>query len=343
MADAAFLLGLDLGTTRTKAAIVDDRGRVLATASTPTPFATTAAGVEMEVHDLHRAVAAVVADAASRVPRGALAAVGVAGMAESGAPLDSTGGVLAPIIAWNDERGAEVVERIAEHLGPELGLRIGQTLRTVSSVAKMGWLVRNGVSAPARWLGVPELVAYHLTGQQATEHSLAGRTGCFDISGQHWLPEVARVAGFSVDVFPPVLPAGAPVGAVSPAAAVAGLPTGIPVTIAGHDHLAAAEAVGAGDDAVNSVGTAETVLRRLEHLPDLGATLDRRLAVSVRPGGKGWVALASAARSGSLCDAVAAQLGRSPAQLDRLAAGWIAGADDRLAGHGEALLARLRA
>src|SRR5581483_12413421 len=77
-------------------------------------------------------------------------------------------------------------------------------------------------------------------------------------------------------LFPPVRAAGTVMGFVTAEAAAGfGLPPGIPVTIAGHDHLAAAAGLGARpDDLLNSVGTAETLLRRLPAAPDV----DRALA-----------------------------------------------------------------
>jgi xylulokinase len=226
-------------------------------------------------------------------------------------------------MSWHDPRGAETVEQLRARFGEELEYRIGQRLRTVSSVAKLGWLAGHGrLAGVTTWLGVPELVLCTLTGSRATEHSLASRTGCYDVAARAWLPEVADAAGLPAAALPPVLTAGVPMGWVTDAGADwSGLPPGIPVTLAGHDHLVGAEAVGTGPgDALNSVGTAETVLRRTEELPDVRTALDRRLAISVRPGGPGWTVLASAARSGAVLTTAARTLGRSPADLDALAA-----------------------
>lgn len=100
-----------------------------------------------------------------------------------------------------------------------------------------------------------------------------------------------------------------------------GLPAGIPVTLAGHDHLAGTAGSGASpDDLVNSVGTAETVVARSATLPDVEAALTHRLAVGLFPGGDGWALLASGARAGLVVEAAASALGRSPATLDGLAA-----------------------
>ncbi len=79
--------------------------------------------------------------------------------------------------------------------------------------------------------------------------------------------------------------------------------------------------MGAGrKDLVNSVGTAETVMRRSARPPEMVGALERRGAVTVRPGGAEWVVLASAARAGLVLDAAARALGRSLSELDDLAA-----------------------
>jgi xylulokinase len=317
------LLGIDVGTTRTKAVVIDADGRQAGRATIRTPFLTSGDRVEMDVQDLRYCLEALLADVGER--RSDVAAVGVAGMAESGAPLDGSGRALAPVIAWHDVRGEEAVQALDGRFGRGLAMRIGQPVRPVLTAAKLGWLVANGVSGVERWLGVPELVLQSLTGTEATEFSLAARTGCYDLATREWMPEVADVVGFSVDVFPPVRAAGSAMGLVSPlGAAWSGLPIGIPVTVAGHDHLAGMAGAGLGRDSVaNSVGTAEIVVARAPTLPDLATALDLRVAVTVYPGGAEWAALVSVVRSGLALEAAAAALGLAPPELDRLADGAV--------------------
>ncbi len=289
----------------------------------PTPFAASADGIEMEVADLGQALANVIA--ALGPAREEVAAIGAAGMAESGAPLRA-GRPVGPIIAWHDGRGEETVASLEARFGAELPCWTGRRLRTVSSLAKLGWLIDQGMTAPDRWLGVPELALFLFTGAEATEHSLAARTGAYHVSDGHFLPEVTAhvLAGSDSDpdrLFPPVRIAGAAMGFVSvEAAARYGVPAGIPVTIAGHDHLAAAAGLGGRpDDLFNSVGTAETLFRRAGTPPDGGRALELDLAVTVWPGGDAWGLLASATRSGLVIDTLTAHLGSDPTHLDALA------------------------
>jgi len=272
----------------------------------------------MAVDDLAAALAAMLAELGAE--RARVAAVGVTGMAESGAPLRG-GRPVAPIIAWHDGRGTETVARLQARFGDDLARWTGRRVRTVSSLAKLGWLLHYGLAVPDRWLGVPELALWLLTGAEATEHSLAARTGAYHVVERVWLDEVSEFVGFPAGLFPAVRTAGAAMGVVSAEAAQRyGVPAGVPVTIAGHDHLAAAAGLGPADnDLLNSVGTAETVFRRTAGVPDVDQALALDLAVTLWPGADGWAVLASAARSGIVLGELAEELGRSPAELDRLA------------------------
>jgi xylulokinase len=126
---------------------------------------------------------------------------------------------------------------------------------------------------------VAELVALDLTGQLATNASLACRTLAFDVSTRAWDAELLGLASLEPDQMPVVLPLGQAAGGLTEAAAARlGLPSGTPVAIAGHDHLAAA--LGAGvtspGDALDSMGSAEAALL---------VTAQPALADEVRRGG----------------------------------------------------------
>lgn len=317
------LLGIDVGSTRTKAMLVDaSTGGEVRTAAVDSPFVTSGERTEAGVDDLVDAVRRVLAELGA-VALGRVVGVGVAGVAECGAPFDAGRRALGPVIAWHDRRGEGLVDRLSARFGPDLDRAIGQRLRYIHTVAKLGWLVEDGLaSPPARWLGVPELVLRALTGAEATEWSLAARTGCFDVGRREWLPDVARAAGFDVDVFPPIMGAGEVMGRVTEeGAAWSGLPAWVPVTVGGHDHLVGFVGSGAGvDDLVNSVGTAETVVGRSGAPPDIDRALADGIAVSLFPGGDGWAVLSSAARAGQAVEAAVAALGHPPEELDRLLA-----------------------
>ncbi|MGH2704000.1 MAG: FGGY-family carbohydrate kinase [Actinomycetota bacterium] len=309
------VIGIDIGTSRMKALALDREGAERLVGAVATPFDHAGDRIEMEVESLRRALESLL----SRLRGLDVSAIGIAGMAETGAALDAGGAPLSPIISWHDPRGQEVVDDLLNRFGDEISRWIGQRLRTVSSAAKLGWLVRHGTEDIGCWLGAPELALNLLTGGRSTEHSLAVRTGWYDVAERRYREDIAEAIGVTLDAFPPVAPAGTAMGRMTAEAARwSPLPEGVPVTIAGHDHLAGAAGAGARrSDVVNSVGTAESVLRLASTLPDIAAVLEVRGALSIRPGGEGYWLLASSARAGLVTKAATAILGTDPDALDR--------------------------
>jgi len=147
------------------------------------------------------------------------------------------------------------------------------------SLAKLLWIKEHSPEKfeNAVWLGVPEYIAYRLTGAFATDYSLAGRTCAFCIDELRWDREWLAELGLPWEIFPPALPAGTPVGVVPVGNIVPGgtmdsgdaAPPalgGAQVVIAGHDHVCAALAAslsgGELDQSLvyDSIGTAEALV-----------------------------------------------------------------------------------
>ena len=122
---------------------------------------------------------------------------------------------------------------------------------------------RDVATRMAKWLSVPDYVLWRLTGEQATDYTIASRTLLFDQQTLDWSDEMLCLAGLDVRQLPRVLPGGTPVGTVTPRAATAtGLPVGTPCVMGGHDHLCAALAAGAYRPGVviDSSGTAQALV-----------------------------------------------------------------------------------
>jgi len=134
------------------------------------------------------------------------------------------------------------------------------------TLSKLLWLREHKAADFTRlrhWAGVAELVALDLTGNLATNASLACRTLAFNVTARAWDAELLALASLGPDEMPVVLPLGKAVGGLTAAAATRlGFAGRTPVAIAGHDHLAAA--LGAGvtkpGDVLDSMGSAEATL-----------------------------------------------------------------------------------
>jgi sugar (pentulose or hexulose) kinase len=252
----ALYLGIDVGTTWCKAALVDADGREQAAARRRTPWRPVVTGAEADPHELAGAAIAVAGEAIADAPNGRVAGVGVTSMAEAGVLLDRHGEAVLPVIAWHDTRGRDAAARLAEQL-PEFSRRTGLAATSVLTIAKHASLRPPG---GVRWLNVAEWVVRSLGGEERAELSLASRTGYLDLRGGRAWPDVLEWAGMPPRLLPEPAVAGTWMGrtrALGESARDAAL------TVAGHDHLAAAfgaQATGLGD-LLDSCGTAEALVR----------------------------------------------------------------------------------
>jgi xylulokinase len=277
------LVGLDLGTTNTKAAVLDPTsGKVVAVTSRPTPYVDVAPDVrEIDPSQWWEVTAdclrTVIVDAQRPI-----VAVGIASMAEAGVPLDAVGCPLYNIIPWYDPRTEPQLQQVLARIGPKRLFEItGQATRNVYTLFKILWLREHAPHVIAnlwRWLSVADYIAWQLTGVTATDYTLASRTMLLDQRTRTWSNELLAVAGVRADQLPSLALSGDIVGRVTRKAAIeTGLPAGAGVAICGHDHLCGALAVGAvhPGQVADSIGTAESMVIPVGHYVD-----DDRLRVS---------------------------------------------------------------
>jgi sugar (pentulose or hexulose) kinase len=274
------LLGIDVGTSACKAAVVDRDGVEVAHGQVPTPWDHVATGAQVDPEELFAAAVAAAREALERAPEGRVVAIGVTSMAEAGVLLDVDGRVLHPAVAWYDERGQAEAEAIARDL-PDFVERTGLPASPLCTLAKLRHL---GTDGAARWLNVAEWVVHRLGGRQVTELSLASRTGLLDLEAIAPYAEALDWAGLPRDLFAALVAGGTDAGA-SDGAALPGT-EGAVLSVAGHDHLVAGVGVGvvAPGDLLDSCGTAEALVRVVA--PPLDAAARRR---AVRRGAAvGW-------------------------------------------------------
>jgi len=273
--------GIDLGSTALKMLVIDDDGVEVAGAQVPTPWRVGAGGTtDMVATDLLEAVRVLIhrvdAELAPRT-QAPLASLAVAGMGETGFLIDDDGAAVGPGFAWFDPRGLEQIAAFPDAVREEFPGRTGLPLGAQVSVAKLAWLRDQGTDlAGLRWLDLPEFVVAALGGDIALELSLASRTGLIDQdSGAAW-PAMLDALGVTADLLPPLRGGGLPWGTAS--GAFGPRVDGASLTVAGHDHLVAAQANGTLDaDGYHvSLGTAEVLLRVLDG--PLGFAARRRLA-----------------------------------------------------------------
>src|SRR3954447_5274579 len=313
------LLGLDLGTTSCKAAVVTVEGEEVAHGQAPLEWTTVRTGAEIAPAGFVECARAAAGAALAAAPAGRLAGLGVSSMAETGVLLDAGGEPVTAAIAWHDSRGEDEAARLGEQLAA-FPSTTGLSARALRTVAKYRWL-RDHVPETergVRWLSVAEWVVHGLGGEQAAELSLASRTGWLHLLARAWWDEALAWSGVPAGLLPEPVAAGTPLGRVGDALPEA---RGAVLAVGGHDHLSAAVGAGAvGEgDVLDSWGTAEALVRAV-------APLDREAVEQAVDDDimVGWHAvperqnLLGAMRSGAALGRVMALLGVGPEGRDAL-------------------------
>jgi sugar (pentulose or hexulose) kinase len=329
---AELLVGIDVGTTMTKAAVAGLDGREISWGKAPTPWRPVATGAEMDPADLFDAAMRAASAALDAAPAGRVVGLGVTSMAETVILLGPDGSPVTASIAWHDTRGAKEAAELAEALGrDDFVERTGLPMSSMCTLAKLAWLHRHGGPSMHRALNVADWVLSRLGAEQVAEASLASRTGALCLAERSWWAEALEAAGVPPGLFPPIVSAGQLVGRAE--GAVPARLRGAALASAGHDHLCVAAGSGATGPGqlLDSCGTAEAVVRAVEPRP--GTALRRVVEAGFSAGWHtlpGKYALLGGQTLGLTLDLVLALLGveggEPLATLDRLARGVPAGA-----------------
>ncbi|HEY3413464.1 MAG TPA: FGGY-family carbohydrate kinase [Armatimonadota bacterium] len=294
-----YLIGVDVGTTHSKAGLFREDGTCVHVARRETPTRWDPDGPETyDPEELWSAVSGAVHEAAEKVPGGNIAVVGIASQAETGVLLDRRSGAPRyPFVPWFDATSAAQATLLAKEDDPfsrfqKSGLRANRKV----GLAKILWLKQRDprLVQDAVWLSVSDYIAWRLTGVQGTDYTLAGRTFAYRMDTLEWDADWICHLGLDPSMFPHVAASGTTLGDTrGPGAEQAGLRAGVPVAVSGHDHVLAALAVGVVQPGrvLNSMGTAETLVGVVDAKPLTRAQFDSSLSFGrhISPGRLFWM------------------------------------------------------
>ncbi|MCX7046030.1 MAG: FGGY family carbohydrate kinase [Candidatus Sumerlaeota bacterium] len=227
------LLGLDIGTSKVAAVLLNEDRRVIASSSRPhgADLATAEEGFAEQNPD---AIIEATWNAIRDLPedgRRQTRAVGVCGQMHGVVVLDKANRPLTPLITWQDRRC------LKNNFAAELSAHTGYTVQSGFGGTTLAWLSAHG-KLPAQSAAAATIhdwaVALLCGGvPPVTDPTDAASWGFFDLKTLDWDSQAWEKAGIPRALRPRVLSCGAKAGEVpSPIAATLGIPAGIPVAAA---------------------------------------------------------------------------------------------------------------
>jgi xylulokinase len=257
----AYMIGVDVGTTGSKALLVADDGCVVASVTTEYPMYTPyPLWAEQDPTDWWTAT---VASIRGVLEKGGITAADVVGVGLTGQMhglvlLDKHGEVLRRCIMWNDQRTAAQCAEITEEVGYDDLLRYtGNPVLPGFTAPKILWVRQNEPEVYNRVEAVllpKDYVRYRLTGGFFSDVSDASGTSLFDVSQRQWSDEMLQALDVPRAWLPEVTESPVVSAKVSAAGAKeTGLLEGTPVVGGGGDNAAGAVGTGIIREGVVSV------------------------------------------------------------------------------------------
>jgi len=246
------LVGLDVGTSGTRAVAVDMEGNVVAEASADYPLMSPYPGwTEQDPQDWWEGAKEALGKVAAEVGEAGdeVVGLGLTGQMHGSVFLDGSDKVIRPALLWNDQRTHEQCERITEAVGEERLIELaGNPALTGFQAPKILWLrdeEPENYSRLARVLLPKDYVRLRLSGEYATDVSDAAGTLLLEVRERDWSEEILDALEIPADWMPAVYEGPGKSGELEGSVAgELGLPPGVAVAAGGGDNAAAAVGVG---------------------------------------------------------------------------------------------------
>ncbi len=246
-------LGIDIGTGGSRALLIDDTGKVRASADEDhEPFQSPRTGwAEQQPDDWWRAaIAAIRAVLAQNVcAPGAIGAVGLSGQMHGAVLLDASDRVLRPAIIWCDQRTDAQCRWLTETVGASrlIALTCNPAL-TGFTLPKLLWVRQHEMDVWGRIRRIllpKDYIRLKLTGAYATDVADASGTLLFNVAERRWSSEMLFASEIDRSWLPKTYEGPEITGRLLPeAAAATGLVPGTPVVAGGGDQSAGAVGMG---------------------------------------------------------------------------------------------------
>lgn len=245
------LLGIDVGTSSAKAALIDAEGRLLGVASRDHPTHTPLPEhSEQDSGDwwegVCRSVQQVLSESGANPAE--IAGLSLSGQGCACLPVDASGEPLKRASIWTDGRAGAQQAAIRERFGDDLGRVTGNEIYDQPE-PRMMWVREHEPALYARtnvFLSTVSFLILRLAGQVAANRSDWGFHLAYDRLRGDWNDTFLSAVGLSREKLPPLFDPHAVVGGVTrQAAAETGLLAGTPVVAGGQDSTVSALAVGA--------------------------------------------------------------------------------------------------
>ncbi len=207
-----FFMGVDIGTTSTKAVLFDESGSQVARYAVHYNLATDISGkAEQNPEEIFAAVKKAIwmVMTASKISQSELAAISFSAAMHSLILIDKTGKPLTNCITWADSRSQAALENAKRHFYLEsIYEKTGTPIHPMSPFAKLVWLFETAPEKTAAMhmaCGIKSYVLYKMFGEWLIDASLASASGLYNTKAGCFEKSALEIVQLSEDKLPTVV------------------------------------------------------------------------------------------------------------------------------------------
>ncbi|PTX59652.1 gluconate kinase (FGGY family) [Melghirimyces profundicolus] len=213
MRERDIVIGLDIGTTSTKAVVFDSGGNIRGAKSVGYPLhRPQPLWAEQDPDDILEAACRAIREAMERsgtAPE-SVAAVGISSAMHSLLAVDGSGRPLTPIITWADLRSGEISRRLRQtDTGRGIYRRTGTPVHPMAPLSKLIWMRKEAADPFAqaeRWISIKEYLISRWFSQYVVDTSIASATGLLNLETLDWDKEALELAGIRREQLSRIVP-----------------------------------------------------------------------------------------------------------------------------------------
>ena len=204
MTNLHYLIGVDIGTTSTKAVLFAEMGETVCKHSVEYPlYKPTPDAAEQNPDEIFNAVIRTIREVVtvSKIDPANLLCLSFSSAMHSLIAVDRHGQPLSQSLTWADNRSAKWAEKLNKiEIGREIYLRTGTPIHPMSPFVKLVWM-RNDYPTffeqTAKFISIKEYVFYRLFNQYIIDFSMASASGLLNLESLTWDEVALEIAGIS--------------------------------------------------------------------------------------------------------------------------------------------------
>ncbi|MCY9187659.1 gluconokinase [Bacillus mojavensis] len=207
----SYMLGIDIGTTSTKAVLFTENGDVVQKESIGYPLHTPdISTAEQNPEEIFQAVVHTTAKITKQHPEKQISFISFSSAMHSVIAMDENDQPLTPCITWADNRSEGWAHKIKDELnGHEVYKRTGTPIHPMSPLSKITWITneRKEIASKAKkYIGIKEYIFKQLFNEYVIDYSLASATGMMNLKSLDWDEEALTIAGITPDHLSKLVP-----------------------------------------------------------------------------------------------------------------------------------------